>query len=313
MRNAAFLSCRHPCLQVLEPVEDYLDLIILAAHVLHLSRCDAPHDPAVGCDVIGRSQDRSCHEEQFRHRHGIPERKRWRCRDAYRFEAGDLLIRVVKQLLSIWRPTRMVWGVRTFREELILDPGGWEWLDVDRRDGSFRARVGHPIAIGRKRGVGWIRRVNGAEGRRLPVLKRERPQRYVRSFRDGEQEPVTLRRPRLGRMRFARRRPGEALRDAAIGRLPEDCEVPLAVRLKGDALAVRGPDRKTVVPSGREGLHRAPTGKVVDPDGRFLVVITRDRETLAVWRHTGPLVGPGEKSQRLYLPLSIHQPDIQEC
>src|SRR3954467_13131243 len=94
-------SCRHPCLQVLEPVEDDLDLIILAADVLHASRCDPPHEPAIWGDVVGRSQDRSCHEEQFRHRHGIPERKRWLCRDAHCFEAGDLRIRVVEQLSSI--------------------------------------------------------------------------------------------------------------------------------------------------------------------------------------------------------------------
>src|SRR3954466_2724629 len=94
-------SCRHSSLQILEPVEDYLDLIILAADVLHLPRCDPPHEPAIWCDVVGRSQDRSCHEEQFWHRHGIPERKRWLCRDAHCFEAGDLRIRVVEQLSSI--------------------------------------------------------------------------------------------------------------------------------------------------------------------------------------------------------------------
>ena len=114
-------------------------------------------------------------------------------------------------------------------------------------------------------------------------------------------------------MRFARRGPGEAFRDSAIGRLPEDREVPVAIRLKGDARAVRRPDRKTVVPSGREAPHGKRTGKVVNPDGRLLVVIARDGEALAVRGHTRPLVPLWGKSQRLYLPHSIHQTDIQEC
>src|SRR4051812_28412110 len=66
-------SCRHPCHQILEPVEDYLDLIILAADVPRASRSDPPDEPAIWCDVVRRSQHRSSHEEQFPHRHRPPE------------------------------------------------------------------------------------------------------------------------------------------------------------------------------------------------------------------------------------------------
>ena len=66
-------------------------------------------------------------------------------------------------------------------------------------------------------------------------------------------------------MRFTRRRLGQTFCGTAIGRLPEDGEVAVSVRLKSDALAVRGPDWKTVVPCGREVLQQACAGEVVDP------------------------------------------------
>ena len=203
----------------------------------------------------------------------------------------------------------MVRDVGPFREELIPGPGGWEWLDVDRRHAPFGARVGHPFSIGRKHGVGGIRRVDGAEGRRLPVLQREGPQRHVGPLRDAEQESVAVRRPGLRRMRFARLRRGEAFRGAAVGRLPEDGEVAVAVRLKRDALAVRRPDRKTVVAAGRESLHRARPGQVVDPDDRLLVVVVRRRrcacrpETRAATR-----TAPGGSFSGSTLPLRSIRP-----
>src|SRR5439155_4471649 len=44
-------------------------------------------------------------------------------------------------------------------------------------------------------------------------------------------------------------------RAGAVGALPEEAEIPLAVRLKRDALAVGGPDRKTIATAQRAPPH----------------------------------------------------------
>src|SRR6185436_15621469 len=105
--------------------------------------------------------------------------------------------------------------------------------------------------------------------------------------RDAEQESVRPRSsPRLRLMGFSRIRLGEGFRLAAIGRLPPDGAVAVAIGLKRDVL-VRDPHRKTVVSSGRECLHRGPAGPVTHPDDRLFVIFFPKDDPLTVWRHPG--------------------------
>jgi len=71
-----------------------------------------------------------------------------------------------------------------------------------------------------------------------------------------------------------------------IGLLPEDAEITLAIRLKCDALPVRGPDRIAIGASQRELPRRGGAGKVDDPDVGVLAVVCRNCNPLAVWRNS---------------------------
>src|SRR5206468_3255747 len=94
-------------------------------------------------------------------------------------------------------------------------------------------------------------------GCHLLVRERQRRDRVAGTLGDTEQQRLAIRRPRLRNMGRVLVRLRQALRRRrAVSALPEEAEIPVAVRLKRHALAVRGPDGHTIAASQRESARR---------------------------------------------------------
>src|SRR5215471_4174061 len=89
-------------------------------------------------------------------------------------------------------------------------------------------------------------------------------------------------------------------RRRAIGTLPEDRQIALAVGLKRDTLTVRGPDGKPIVSFERELSGGLGAGQLVDPEVRALAVVGSNGDLSPVGRHTRRSVWPCRKLQRLH-------------
>src|SRR5215467_9473891 len=85
---------------------------------------------------------------------------------------------------------------------------------------------------------------------------------------------------------------------STVDALPEDAEVSLAIRLKGNALIVR-PDGKTILAAKSELAHRIRAGEFVDPDVRVIPIIYYDSHSLPIRRYAWKLIGRRAKIQRL--------------
>ena len=107
----------------------------------------------------------------------------------------------------------------------------------------------------------------------------------------GVEEPIPGRCPGFGHVRRALIGFRQALSLAAIDRLPEDPPVAVAIRLKGDPLAVGGPNGKAVVPPERQAPNGRATAGLVHMDVGFLTIIGAEREALPLGRDPDMLIG----------------------
>src|SRR5262245_46329605 len=94
-------------------------------------------------------------------------------------------------------------------------------------------------------------------------------------------------------------------RTASVCALYPDAEISPAIRLKGDPLTVRRPDRKPIASAERELPHLARARQIVDPDERLLLVISHKRDLLAIGRDARVLVCGRREFQRLDIPLAV--------
>ncbi len=168
-----------------------------------------------------------------------------------------------------------------FPRYLILGAGRRKRLNVDRVVG----RICDPQSVGRKDSADGGARFDRIDGRARSFLQRERPQRHARALGHGVEEPIPGGRPGFGHVRRAFVCFRQALRLAAIDRLPEDPAVAFAIRLKGDPLAISSPNGKAVVPPERQAPNGRAAARRVHMDVRFFTVIGAEREALPVGRH----------------------------
>src|SRR5262249_28481090 len=85
-------------------------------------------------------------------------------------------------------------------------------------------------------------------------------------------------------MRGAILRLCEPLRRSPTSRLPINATVALAIRLKRDPFAIRGPDGEAIVSAKRDALHRGATPQRVHVGIGLLAVIDAERDAGAVGR-----------------------------
>ena len=109
-------------------------------------------------------------------------------------------------------------------------------------------------------------------------------------------------------MRRARVGCCEALRRAAVGRLPPHGGIALAIGLKRHAQAVGGPDRKAVVPAESEPPGRARAGQVVDRDDCSFSIVVSNAIRLPSGDTRGNCTCPAEaRAARAALAIEEHQ------
>ena len=146
---------------------------------------------------------------------------------------------------------------------------------------------------------------------RPSVWERQCPEGDDGSLRDAEQERIALRRPRVGHMGGPGFRLRESLdRAGAIGTLPENAEVLLAIGLKRHPLTIGRPDRKTICPPKGEPPDRAGTRKVVHPDDRAFAIFAFKGDPRAVWRKARGLIGAVWKPEGLDDAFPVDQREI---
>lgn len=92
----------------------------------------------------------------------------------------------------------------------------------------------------------------------------------------------------------------------AIGGLPEDRRVAVAIRLERDARRVGGPERIAVLAAERQPPHRRRARQIVNPDHLLLAIVDAERNAGAVGRDTRRLELADGQFQRLHFPFSIH-------
>ena len=113
-------------------------------------------------------------------------------------------------------------------------------------------------------------------------------------------------------MRFTGGRLGQALRPGgAVRELPENTQIPLAVGLKHDPLAVGGPDRQAIAPTKHGSLQGTATHHVVDQHCALSSVVQADGNLSAVGRHTREFVPGWWQFERRDRPLTVDECDVQ--
>src|SRR5262245_16306606 len=99
-----------------------------------------------------------------------------------------------------------------------------------------------------------------------------------------EEQVCAVRGERLGNVRRILRRRGEAFdRTLAIGALPENAVIALAVRLECHPFAVMRPDRMLIPPFDRQATNRARRSQVVYRNVGVATFIDGDGQTPAIW------------------------------
>ncbi len=221
------------------------------------------------------------------------------------------------ELGAIRRPHRMVTIFGVLRD-LILRARRWKRLNVHRAQcPSLPRGIRHPAAVRRKHGAGQRggRRLDRAKANGLSVFQRKHPERRRPALAGVVQEALAIRGPRFRNVRDSLvglrqplRRPG------AVRALPEDAQVSLAIRLERDALAVRGPDGKPVVPLSFERHAVASSSSRTARRSRCWPPCRRRfRTRCACRRETCEAVGrrPAGFSAASESAFAIEQPDTQ--
>ena len=220
-----------------------------------------------------------------------------------------------EELGTIRRPHRMVPIVGILRD-LIRRAGRRKRLDVDR----------DPVRPSREAYATQRPSGENTAPVRGPATRRHRSGWHFLSFSENTHRVVAwpCRRctasarhqaahdsgicgPLVG-LRQPLRRPG------AVRALPEDAQVAFAIRLERDALAVRGPDGKPVVPlSSTSAVALSSSQPVINPEAGLLAVVAAECDVLAVGRHARQLVGARLDLQRFRSTFAIEQADGLIC
>ena len=187
----------------------------------------------------------------------------------------------------------------------------WKRLDHNRGCRSVPHPVGDPAAVtgescgARHGGVG------AGDGSRSSIAKRERPQRVGGPLERREQTCFPVRRTIVRNVLLAALRLRQPFRlAAAIHVLPEEGAVAIAVRLKEDARAVRGPDRQAISPLERHSAGGGLSVEVVHKNERPRAVFAAECDPFAIARNARRLVLPRRKLQRKRLTSPVGQGQV---
>src|SRR5262249_55970158 len=93
----------------------------------------------------------------------------------------------------------------------------------------------------------------------------------------------------------------------SVRALPENREIAVTIGLKGQTLAIRGPDGETISAAEREPPHGSAARQIVNVDDRLLAIIGFKRDALAVRRNSGVGVGARWKSEGFDLSSALDQ------
>ena len=96
----------------------------------------------------------------------------------------------------------------------------------------------------------------------------------------------------------------------AIGGLPENPQISVAIGLERDPLTIGGPDRKVIPAIKCEPTHRACAGQVVDPHVGFSTIVGSERDAFPVRRNARVFVRTQWNLQRLHAAFPIDQSQL---
>ena len=221
--------------------------------------------------------------------------------------------RCVVELLAVGRPRRVVavFGVLRHLEQRT---GGGVRLHEDdsrRRVATDLPRgVRHPPPVRRERAGRRDTRLHAAKRCGVSVREGERHQRELLPIGYIEQQDAASRRPGRRNVRGALFRRCQPIGGTgAIGRLPVDRGIAIAIRLERHEAAVGGPHGIPIASAECQPPRCSARFQVMHPDAYVAPVVMTECHVAFIRRHARFAVGSGRHLQRLLSARPVERVD----